>query len=218
MISTKQALHLALVATAGAAYLGLGYLATVSEHPPILVLIVGIVPVGAAVLVTAWNSRVRRLSLLLCAACALTIILNLDRLRDHVAWLYFLQHVGAMTILGATFGSTLACGHEGALCSRIASLLSRAHLDLDYLHYTWKVTLAWTVYFVVSAMLSVLLFFFGPIEAWSLFANVLTPLLIGAMFAGEYLIRLRVMPDRTHFNIAETIQAYREYSRRSRIR
>lgn len=218
MISTRRALHLALVATAGATYLGLGYLTTVSDHPPILGLIVGIVPLGAAALVAAWNSRVRGLSLLLCAACALTIMLNLDSLRDHVAWLYFLQHVGAMTLLGATFGSTLACGHEDALCSRIASLLSRTRLDIDYLHYTWKVTLAWTVYFVVSAILSVLLFFFGPIEAWSLFANVLTPLLIGAMFVVEYLIRLRIMPDRAHFNIAETIQAYREYSRRSRIR
>jgi uncharacterized membrane protein len=214
VISVKRILRLALIATAGAIYLGLSYIAAASDHPPLLALIVGIVPLGAIAIAAAWNSRARALSLLLCAVCTAVVILNFEHLRDHAAWLYFVQHVGAMTMLGAMFGSTLWGSHAQALCSRIASFLLRTGLDAEYLHYTWKVTLAWTVYFSASAVLSVVLFFFGPIEAWSLFANVLTPILVGAMFVAEYLIRLRAMPDRAHFSIVETIQAYREYSRR----
>ena len=218
MISTRQIIQLALIAAAGAAYLGMGYLASVSDHPPLVVILIGIAPLGAIALVSAWHSRTRILSLMLFAACALMFILNLENLRNHAAWLYFAQHAGAMFLLGITFGSTLGRTHADALCSRIASFVIVQPLDAGYLHYTWKVTLAWTIFFAISAILSVLLFFFGPIEAWSVFANLLTPPLLGAMFAGEYLIRLRVMPDRAHFSITETIHAYREYSRRQNPR
>jgi uncharacterized membrane protein len=168
--------------------------------------------------VAAWQSRLRIASLTLCAAYAIAIILNLDNLRNHAAWLYFVQHAGAMTLLGATFGSTLGGRHADALCSRIASFVNPTPLDADYLHYTWNVTFAWTAFFILNALVSVSLFFFGPIESWSFFANLLTPALLGAMFAGEYLIRRRVMPDRAHFSIAATIHAYREYSRRQSLR
>jgi len=218
VISARQALHFALIATAGSMYLGLSYFTAASVRPPLVAVFLGIVPLGAVALVAAWHSRLRIPALLLCAAGAITVVLNLDSLRNHAAWLYFVPHAGAMTLLGATFGSTLGCGHADALCSRIASFVHRTPLDADYLHYTWKVTFAWTAFFILSALVSVLLFFFGPIEAWSLFANLLTPVLLGAMFAGEYLIRQRVMPNRAHLSIAATIHAYREYSRRQSLR
>jgi len=216
VISVRQIVQLTLMAAGGAVYLCMGYLAAVSDHPPLITILLGIIPLGAVVFVSAWHSRARTLSLLMCAACALTFMLNLDNLRNHAAWLYFVQHAGAMTLLCITFGTTLGRDHADALCSRIASFIHREPMDVDYIHYTWKVTLAWTIFFAISALVSVLLFFFGPIEAWSVFANLLTPILLGVMFAGEYIIRLRVMPDRAHFSIPETIVAYREYSRRQR--
>lgn len=214
MITLRQALRLGLIATAGALYLGLSHFTAASERPPVIGLVVGLLPLGAIALVAAWNSRAPALALLLCTACVLALALNFDNLRQHAAWLYFVQHAGAMALLTITFGSTLGSAHQDALCSRIASLMQRAPLDADYLRYTWQVTVAWTLYFLASAILSVLLFSFGPVEVWSIFANVLTPVLLGVMFAGEYLIRLRVMPGRSHFSISETIQAYRDYSRR----
>ncbi len=214
MISIRQAIQLALISAAGIVYVGIGYFTAISAHPPLAAILFGIVPLGAVALVTAWHSRARTLSLLLLAAGALTVILNLENLRNHAAWLYFVQHAGAMFLLCVMFGNTLGGGHANALCSRIAQFVIIKPLDAHYLHYTWKVTLAWTIFFAIIAMVSVPLFFFGPIEAWSVFANLLTPLLLGAMFVGEYLIRLRVMPDHAHFSITETIRAYREYSRR----
>ena len=36
-----------LIAAAGAAYLGMGYLAAISDHPPLIAILLGIVPLGA---------------------------------------------------------------------------------------------------------------------------------------------------------------------------
>lgn len=201
-----------LLALAGAAYLGLDYVATTTPHPPLLLILIGLVPLCAAALVAVWKTRVRKLLLPLCALFALIVATHSHQLRSHAAWLYFIQHAGAMTLLGLTFGSTLGNRHADALCSRIASFIIPQTLDTAYLHYTWKVTLAWTIYFAASAALSILLFFFTPIEVWSVFANLLTPVSLGIMFVGEYLIRLRVLPDGPHVSISATIQAYRKYA------
>lgn len=203
-----------LLALVGMAYLGIGYAATTMPHPPLASVLIGLLPLAAAAVASAWKSRARMLLVPLCIAVALAIALNLEQLRNHAAWVYFIQHAGAMTLLGITFGSTLGGTHGGALCSRMASLVIPEQLDANYLHYTWKVTLAWTVYFSISAVLSVSLFFFGPIEIWSVFANLLTPVSLGAMFVGEYLIRLRALPDGPRLSITATIQAYREYAQR----
>lgn len=216
MIAAKQALRLGLAALLGAAYLALGHIAASSEHPPVVAIVVGLIPLGLGALLLAWHAPRRHLCVAAWLAVAGVVVWQIDALTRNVAWLYFLQHAGAMVLLGLTFGSSLWSDHASALCSRIASLVYRSPLDADYLHYTWNVTFAWTLFFSISAVISVLLFFFGRIEIWSAFANLLTPPLLGAMFVGEYLIRVRVLPNRKHFSIAETIQAYREYSQRQR--
>lgn len=203
-----------LLATTGVAYLGIGYFATTTPHPPLVTVLIGLAPLGVAALAMAWKARARILLVPLYAACALAIVMKLDQLRDHTAWLYFIQHAGAMTLLGLTFGGTLGNGHAGALCSRIASFIITEPLDADYLCYTWKVTLAWSIYFAVSAMLSVLLFFLAPIEVWSVFANLLTPVSLAIMFAGEYLIRQRALPGGPRLSVTDTVQAYQKYAQR----
>lgn len=218
MISTKQIAKLLLALAAGAAYLGMCHLAATADHPPLAAIFLSIAPLGIIALVSAWHSRLRVWALSLFVICALALALNLDKLQNHAAWFYFAQHAGAMILLGIMFGSTLGKEHADALCSRIASFVLPYTLDAAYLEYTWRVTLAWAIFFALSALTSILLFFFGPIEIWSVFANLLTPLLLGAMFVGEYLIRLRAIPNRPHVNITETINAYREYSRRQNPR
>jgi uncharacterized membrane protein len=201
-----------LLALAGLIYLGIGYIATTMPHPPLLTILIGFIPLGAAALAAAWKSPARIYLVPLYLICALLIAINLDPLRDHVAWLYFIQHAGAMTLLGLTFGSTLGRRHAEAMCSRIALFIMPGQLDAAYLRYTWQVTLVWTIYFAVSAVLSVLLFFYAPIKVWSAFANLLTPVTLGLMFGGEYLIRQRVLPDGPRFSIAATIKAYRDFT------
>jgi uncharacterized membrane protein len=57
------------------------------------------------------------------------------------------------------------------------------------------------------------LFYWGPIVWWSFFANILSPILVGAMFVVEYGVRLVALPERPHLNLSETIRAYRAYRR-----
>ncbi|MDA8093107.1 MAG: hypothetical protein M0T84_04215 [Betaproteobacteria bacterium] len=207
-----------LILVAGAAYLGMGYVATTRPHPPVGAVLISLVPLGAAALASAWKSRVRLVLIPLYCVGALLLGLYFDTLRDHIAWLYFIQHAGAMTLLALTFGITLSGNPDQALCSRIADFIIPAPLDADYFRYTWKVTLAWTTYFAISAFTSIVLFFLAPITAWSVFANIVTPVSLAAMFAGEYLVRRRVIPGGPRLSIAATIKAYRAFSQQSNTR
>lgn len=206
-----RTLRLAVLAMAGLLYVVMDYLASSSNHPPVYAVVVGAAPLTLGLLTACWNSRLRWPALLASTAALLAVVGNLDRLLAHAAWFYLLQHAGIMSGLGFMFGSTLRT-HEGALCSRIARIAIAAPLDAAYFHYTWKVTLAWTVYFAASAMLSLGLFALAPLAWWAFYAAVLTPLSLGLMFGGEYLIRQWVLPGSPPFSIAQTIQSYRKYS------
>ena len=204
-------LAIAVFAIAGAAYLAFSHLLTVEERPSLAMLALGVTPLTVMALLAAWHSRLRWWALGLLAVLVSTVLWQLDTLRTHINWLYFMQHAGAMALLAITFGSTLGRGDGEALCSRVTRLILAGPVDPAYMRYTWKVTLVWTLYFVLSGLVSVGLFFWGPIAVWSYFANLLTPILVGLLFVIEYLVRVLVLPDRAHFSIAQTIQAYLTY-------
>jgi len=206
-------LLLAVLALLIAAYLVFSHLLTIEERPSLLMLALGVTPLTVMALLAAWLSRLRWWALGLLVLVVAAVLWQLDTLRSHINWLYFMQHAGAMALLAITFGSTLWRSDEEALCSRVTRLILAGAMDPAYMRYTWKVTLAWTLYFVLSGVLSVGLFFWGPIAVWSFFAKLLAPVLVGLMFLIEYLVRVRVLPERAHFSIAQTIQAYRTYEK-----
>ncbi|MCL2344763.1 MAG: hypothetical protein FWC58_02770 [Desulfobulbus sp.] len=192
--------------------MGISYLVTVNPAPPPAAVLLSLAPLAVAIAASAWRSRWRALLLPLFLAGVALLLLNVDQLRgNHIAWLYFFQHAGTMLLLAFVFGGTLQDDDAAALCSRLAIAITPAvALDADYLRYTRQVTVAWTGYFAISAALSVALFFLAPIEAWSVFAIFVTPIAVGAMFAGEYLIRRRVVPNGPKVDIAAIIKAYRK--------
>lgn len=134
------------------------------------------------------------------------------RLRENVALLYYLQHLGTHVALGVLFGRTLF-GPGEALITRIARTVFRDGLSARKVRYTRQVTIAWTVFFFANAMLSTLLFLFAPAEIWSIHANLLTGPLIGLMFLGEHLVRLRVLPPEERPSFMTAIRAYRAGTR-----
>lgn len=212
MIRGKH-IRLALAAAVGAVYVWLAHIGSIAEHPPVISLLIGLFPLLAFATVLAWQARHRVIGLGALAGCLALLYAGLDVLRANTAWLYFLQHAGTHALLALTFGRTLFGRQEEALCARIAAIVHDP-LPAAVARYTWQVTLAWTVYFVVACIVSVVLFSFGPIEIWSVFANLLTPVLLGSMFVGEYLVRRRILPDEPPMSVAGTIRAYRDYSRR----
>lgn len=209
--------RLALVAILGAAYLWLGHLGSISAHPPAITLITGLLPPWGIALLLAWHARARVLWLALLVLVSAALLLNLEALRHNTAWVYFVQHAGTYALLGLSFGRTLFGRHEEAFCSRIASF-AQGSLAPPVARYTWQVTLAWTLFFFATALLSVLLFAWAPITAWSVFANLLSPPLLGLMFAGEAWIRRHRLPKEQQIGILATIRAYREYARQPKPR
>ena len=134
-------------------------------------------------------------------------------LRQNVALLYFVQHFGTNLALGILFGRTLLSGRQ-PLVTHFALLAHNGSISPAKEHYTRSVTVAWTSFFFVMASVSVLLFFFAPAAIWSVFANLLSILLIFLMFAAEHFVRLRVLPPEDQSSMADTIRGYRMSSRR----
>ncbi len=123
----------------------------------------------------------------------------------QVERLYLLQHVGMHVALGTGFAVSLR-----QPLSLIGQLAQRVHdLTPAMVRYTRQVTLAWSAYFFGMAALSVAMFAFAPWAAWSLLANVVTPVAIVALFVGEYLLRYRLHPEFERVKLTDAVQAWR---------
>ncbi len=134
-------------------------------------------------------------------------------LQRHVAWLYFLQHVGVNGALGLLFGVTLIAPRQ-PLCTAIAALLHPRMTPL-VARYTRQVTVAWTIFFTAMVGVSVILFAAAPVEVWSVFANLLTFPLVGLMFVVENEVRKRVIPPEDRVGMVEAAAAFRASLRRA---
>ncbi|MDP2057895.1 MAG: hypothetical protein Q8K35_09085, partial [Thiobacillus sp.] len=127
-------------------------------------------------------------------------------LERNFSWVYFLQHAGTYAMLAAVFGVTLANGRQ-ALCTRFAEAV-HGSLTPEEVRYSRQVTLAWMLFFLAISLISSVLFFFVSIEVWSVFANFLSFPLILLMFAVEYLVRLRKLPQQKKHSIMDGMLAY----------
>ncbi|WP_457329971.1 hypothetical protein [Rhizobacter sp. P5_C2] len=194
----------------GLAAVGLGAYALLAHHlvsrdaGSVLALLTLLGPMVGAALWGLWQAGNRLVALVL-AALAVAVLLNGSRLP--VSWLYLAQHAGIHLGLAWWFGRTLRGGREPF----ITQLARRLHdpMQPTMVVYTRHVTLAWTLYFVAIAGSSFLLFGFAPLAAWSLFANVLTPVSLVAMFAIEYLLRYRLHPEFERVAFLDAVRAYR---------
>ena len=133
------------------------------------------------------------------------------QLRHNVPLLYYLQHLGIHVALGVLFGKSLL-GSGDALITRMARRIFARELSERKVRYTRNVTLAWTLFFFVNALVSTGLFIWAPAAVWSVHANVLTGPLIGVMFLVEHTLRLCLLPPHERPGIADIVRAYRRES------
>ena len=94
------------------------------------------------------------------------------------------------------FASTLI--YPPSLIERFARLQLRLRGKEDFLppeaiQYTKKVTMVWCVFFVFNASIASYSCFWGSLEFWTLYNGLISYLLMGALFAGEFLVRQWVM-------------------------
>lgn len=165
-------------------------------------------PMLAFVVILLW--RVGQPLLIALGGLAILALLALSwpTLRQNVALLFYVQHLGTNLALGTLFGRSLFGGGD-ALVTTFAKLAHDGVISPAKARYTRQVTVAWTLFFFASAGVSTVLFLFGQTVVWSVFVNLLSTPLVVLMFAGEHLVRNRVLPPEDRSSIADTIRGYR---------
>lgn len=119
--------------------------------------------------------------------------------------LYVMQHAGINALLCGWFGGSLRPGR----LSLIGRFAERVHpLSSAQRIYTAQVTKVWTCYFAAMTLASVTVYLLLPFAAWSLLANLISPLLIGAIFVGEYLLRYRLHPEFERTRMIDAVRAF----------
>lgn len=89
----------------------------------------------------------------------------------------------------AAFGISLARGPS--LVARMAALAGEV-LDARGERYTWRVSAVWSGVLLVNAAVAACLGAFASLAAWTLWNGLLSYLMMGAVFAGEFLLRRRL--------------------------
>jgi uncharacterized membrane protein len=113
------------------------------------------------------------------------------------------------------FASTMVRGRT-PLITRFASLM-RDSMPPAVLVYTRRATIAWSGYFLIMFILSLLLAIYAPIEMWSFFSNVLSYVLLAVMFLMEFTVRRLFVREHMDYSFKEFLQRLRRVDFRSVI-
>ncbi len=113
------------------------------------------------------------------------------------------------------FGRTLRNGQE-ALITRVARHVHK-EISVELAGYTRRVTQAWCAFFVGMIAVSLLLFFFVSLDAWSTFTNLFGLPLVAAMFVAEYVWRRLRHPEFMTGSLLSGIRAFRDVHQQSPV-
>ena len=121
---------------------------------------------------------------------------------------YFAQHVGTNGLLAWVFGQTLSQGSTPLIVT-FAKMIHPA-LPREIESYARKVTVAWTWFFLLTCVISVVLYFAAPLSVWSGFAILLQWPSVAIFFIGEYLLRKKLFKKFDHATLKQGFDAYRQ--------
>ncbi|HEC27332.1 MAG TPA: hypothetical protein ENI67_07980 [Gammaproteobacteria bacterium] len=138
------------------------------------------------------------------AALAIILVISAEGNEQYIVKLVPLSVNGVLLWF---FASTLVSGRT-PLVTRFASLM-RDDMPLAVLVYTRRATIAWTIYFLVMLIVSILLAFYAPIETWSFFSNILSYVLLLLMFLAEFTVRRMLLHEHMDYTFAEFIKRLR---------
>lgn len=119
-------------------------------------------------------------------ACALAAVVAIT---DHALPLKLYPVLVNLAMLGV-FGWSLR--HPPTLVERLARM-RQPDLPPDGVRYTRRVTQAWCVFFVCNGTIAAVTALAASDRVWALYNGAIAYGLIGAMFAGEWIVRQRVM-------------------------
>jgi uncharacterized membrane protein len=121
---------------------------------------------------------------------------------------YFAQHVGTNGLLAWVFGRTLADGATPLIVTFAKMIHPTLPKEIE--SYARKVTVAWTWFFIITCVISVVLYVAAPLYAWSAFALLLQWPSVAVFFIGEYLLRKKLFKTFDHATLKQGFEAYRQ--------
>jgi uncharacterized membrane protein len=163
-------------------------------------------PVLAVGLALIWRWAHLLVALLAAAAAAVLLRHYWPLLERNFSLVYLLQEAGFYSLMAASFGLSLR-RHETALCTQLADKV-HGPLSAQEIRYTRQVTAAWTIFFLAVTLATMALFAFAPLRVWSLFANFFAVPLMVLMFAAEYAVRRRVLPQVQGGGVLAAVRVY----------
>ena len=121
------------------------------------------------------------------AAALVAFAIGVAALNSRSALLYYplLVNVGLL----AVFAISLV--HPPTVIERIARI-REPNLPERAVRYTRAVTIVWCGFFVINGAIAAWTAAFASLATWSLYNGFIAYLLMGALFAGEWLVRRRV--------------------------
>ncbi|MGE8355194.1 MAG: hypothetical protein ACN6N0_02190 [Microvirgula sp.] len=149
------------------------------------------VPLVAVALLRAWRQR-DRVWLVVAAG---TLVLAVTGLLANAAWPLKLYPLLINAVLLAVFATSLYSPQ-----SVIERLARRMEADFppEAVGYTRRVTQVWCGFFLFNGGVSLLTALWGDAAIWALYNGLISYLLMGVLFAGEWLVRRRVRARRAH--------------------
>ncbi len=127
----------------------------------------------------------------------------------HGAYALYLPSIIIPCLMLSTFAPSLLPGREPLITS-IAESIS-GPLSLEQRGYTRGVTWVWTTTVALILLVTLGLLLFWSPQAWSVFANFLSYLVLGALFAGEYAVRRVRFPDKTPLSFRDFLRSVSSY-------
>jgi uncharacterized membrane protein len=203
-------LQLAAVLLFFIAYSVLSHYSNLNPQAHDLRTMLALAPMLALGLVLLWRWNGALVALLAAAATAYLLRAFWPLFAQNFSIVYLVQQVGFYSIMAFTFGRSLRKGLV-PLCTHIADTVHGPLSALE-LGYTRKVTLAWVIFFLLNVAATFLLFKFSPLRVWSVFVNFCSLPLILLMFAAEYAVRRRVLPQVQSSGLIAALRVYFAHS------
>lgn len=206
-MQARVAARIAAIALAGLGYVAGSHWLMVHTQESAWNVVGVLSPMLILVGLGAWRSAHRWLSVAAALALAALCVQAWMGVKVTAHALYLLQHAGINGFVGLVFASTLRPGRV-PLITMLALRVHGGSISDGHAAYTRRLTLVWVIFFAVVVAGSLALFAWAPFETWAVFANILTPVGVGGLFIGEYLMRYRLHPEFERSTVADAIRAY----------
>ena len=205
-MASGRRLQLAAVVLFFIAYSVLSHYSNLNPQAHDLRTVLALAPMLTLGLVLLWRWSGALMALLAAAATAYLLRAFWPLFAQNFSIVYLLQQAGFYSIMAFTFGRSLRKGSV-PLCTQIADKVHGPLSALE-LRYTRQVTVAWVIFFLGNVAANFLLFEFAPLSVWSVYVNFCSLPLILLMFAAEYAVRRRVLPQVQSSGLIATLRVY----------